>query len=96
MKAVELTEARGTLDEYARRARRETLVLMRGGKPVAAVVALDAADAYSASLTSNPDFIAIIERGRAQPEAKRSYSLSEMRRKHGLDQPKRPKARKTA
>jgi len=51
---------------------------------------------YSASLTSNPDFIAIIERGRTQLGAHRSLSLAEMCRKHGLDQAKKAKARKTA
>ena len=96
MKAVELSEARGTLAEYARKARRETLVLTRGGKPVAAVVALGDDDAYSASLTSNPEFIAIIERGRAQHKASRSISLAQMRHKHGLETGKKPKARKTA
>jgi hypothetical protein len=68
----------------------------RDGRPVAAVVTRDAADAYGASLTNNPDFIAIIERGRAQLEAHRSFSLSEMRRKHGFAQAKKPKVRKTA
>lgn len=95
MRAVELSEATGSLSEYARRARRETLVLTRRGKAVAAVVPIDQDDYFSMRLASNPEFMAIIERGRAQYRAHGGLSLEEMRRKHGVDpKPKRKRARK--
>jgi prevent-host-death family protein len=43
MRTVELSQATGSLSEYVRKARRETLVLTRRGKAVAAVMPLVAA-----------------------------------------------------
>jgi prevent-host-death family protein len=85
MRAVELSEATGSLSEYARRARRETLVLTRRGKAVAAVVPLDDEDYFSMRLANNPEFAEIIERGRAQYKAQSGLSIEEMRRKYGVD-----------
>ena len=85
MRTVELSRATGSLSEYVRKARRETLVLTRRGKPVAAMTPLGAEDYLSMRLATDPVFIAIIERGRAQYEAEGGISLEGMRRKHGLD-----------
>lgn len=41
MKRVEMAEATAPLQEYARSVRREPLVVMRRGKPVAALMPLD-------------------------------------------------------
>jgi prevent-host-death family protein len=95
VRALELSEATGSLSEYARRARRETLVLTRNGRAVAAVVPLDEDDYFSMRLASDPEFIAIIERGRAQYKAQGGVSLAEMRRKYGIDpKAKRKRSRK--
>jgi antitoxin (DNA-binding transcriptional repressor) of toxin-antitoxin stability system len=95
MKALELSEATGSLSEYARKARRETLVLTEHGKAVAAVVPLDEEDYFSMRLANNPEFIAIIERGRAQYKAHGGISIEEMRRKYDLEsKPKRKTLRK--
>jgi prevent-host-death family protein len=85
MRAVELSEAKGSLSDYARKARRETLVLTRRGKAVAAVVPLDDEDYFSMRLANNPEFIAIIERGRTQYKAQGGLSIEEMRRKYGIE-----------
>ena len=69
MSTVELSEATGSLSEYVRKARRETLVLTRRGKAVAAMTPLDEEDYFSMRLANDPEFIAIIERGRAQYKA---------------------------
>jgi antitoxin (DNA-binding transcriptional repressor) of toxin-antitoxin stability system len=95
MRAVELTRPTGSVSELVRRARRETLVLTRRGKAVAAVVSLNDEDYFSMRLANTPEFIAIIERGRAQYQAHGGTSLEEMRRKYGLDpKPKRKSVRK--
>jgi len=82
VQALELSEAAGSLSEYARQARHETLILTERGKAVAAVVPLVNEDYFSRRLASNPEFIAIIERGRAQYRKKGGASFEEMRRKY--------------
>jgi hypothetical protein len=66
VKALESSEAADSLSEYARQARHETLILTERGKAVTAVMPLVNEDYFSRRLASNPEFIAIIERGRAQ------------------------------
>jgi len=96
MRTVELSAAKGSLSEIVRKARGETLVLTRRGKAVAAVMAVDEEDYFSMRLATNPEFIAIIERGRAQYKAEGGISLEGMRRKYGLEsRPKRKPLRKT-
>jgi antitoxin (DNA-binding transcriptional repressor) of toxin-antitoxin stability system len=84
MRTVEISEAADSLPEYGRRRRGETWVLMRRGRPVAAVVPLDDEDYFSMRLANDPRFIEIIERSRARYKATGGISLAEMRRKHGL------------
>jgi len=93
MKTVELSEATGSLSDIVRRARGETLVLMRGGKAVAAMTPLDGEDYFSMRLANNPEFIALIERGREQYKAEGGTSLEAMRRKYGVKSktPKSPR-----
>jgi len=96
MKTLELSEAKGSLSEYVRKARRETLVLTRRGKAVAAMMPLGEEDYFSMRLASNPEFIAIIERGRAQYKAEGGISLEGMWRKYGPEsKTKRKSLRKT-
>ena len=71
-------------------------MLTKRGKAVAAVVPLDDEDYFSMRLANSPEFIAIIERGRAQYKAQGGISLQEMRRKYGLEsKTKRKSLRKT-
>lgn len=81
MKTVELSGATGSLSEYARKARKEGLVLTRRGRPVAILVPVDSADLESLSLSTNPDFLAIIERSRARCKPGSGISTDEMRRR---------------
>jgi prevent-host-death family protein len=66
VKTVDLSAASGSLSEYAKKARKEGLVLTRRGRPVAMIVPIDSSDVESLSLGTNPDFLAIIERSRAR------------------------------
>jgi antitoxin (DNA-binding transcriptional repressor) of toxin-antitoxin stability system len=92
MRAVDLSHATGSLSDYARKARRGALILTRRGKAVAAMVPLGDEDYFSMRLANNPEFIAIIERGRAQYKPKGGLSLDEMRHKYGLDSKTKRKA----
>ena len=88
MKTVEIDEA--SLREYGRQRRKETWVLTRRGKPVAAVVPLrDAMDAETFGLSHNPAFIEIINRSWAGYKKKGGVSGEEARRRLGLARPAR-------
>jgi antitoxin (DNA-binding transcriptional repressor) of toxin-antitoxin stability system len=84
MRTVEISQAADSLPEFGRRKRGETWVLMRRGRPVAAVVPLDDEDYFSMRLANDPRFIEIIERSRARYKATGGISLAEMRRKYGV------------
>jgi antitoxin (DNA-binding transcriptional repressor) of toxin-antitoxin stability system len=93
MKTVEITEA--TLTDYERKHRRETWVLTRRGKPVAAVVPLPPGmDAETFSLSHDADFIAIVNESWASYKAKGGVSSDEARRRLGLAKPPSRGARK--
>ena len=88
MKTVEMADATGALSEYAQIARKETIVVTRRGRPIAAVVPIDDMDLETLSVSTNPDFVAIIERSRAKYRAEGGISLDEMRKKYRI--PSRP------
>ncbi len=83
MRAVEITEA--TLADYGRRPRKDTWVLTRRGRPVAAVVPISSAvDLETFGLSHNPRFIEIVNRSWASYKKTGGVSIEEMRRRHGL------------
>ncbi len=84
MKAVEITDA--TLADYGRRPRKDTWVLTRRGKPVAAVVPINSeADLETFGLSHNPRFIEIVNRSWASYKKNGGVPLDEMRRRHGVE-----------
>ncbi|HUT34632.1 MAG TPA: type II toxin-antitoxin system prevent-host-death family antitoxin [Planctomycetota bacterium] len=89
MKTVEMDEAKGTLAEYARGLRREPVILTRRGKPVAALVSVEDEDWESISLSTNPEFMAIIERSRRRHAAEGGIPIAEVRRRLGLAKTRR-------
>ena len=84
MKTIDIAEATGSLSEYARQIRRGPVVVTRRGKPVAVVVAVTGVDIEALSLSTNPDFIALVEKSRASYRTNGGVSLDEVRRKYGL------------
>jgi prevent-host-death family protein len=83
VKTVEMAEATLPLSEYARRARKNSVVVTRRGKPFAAVVPLDSADWEDFVVSQDPGFIDIMRRSEARHKAEGGISLEEMRRKYG-------------
>jgi antitoxin (DNA-binding transcriptional repressor) of toxin-antitoxin stability system len=51
------------------------------GDPIAALVAVEKADLETLSLSTNPQFLALIERSRARQRAEGGISSEEMRRR---------------
>jgi len=62
-------------------------LLQKKGKPVAALASIINADIETVSLSSNPKFIALIERSRSKQKAEGGLSAEEMR--HRLEKPER-------
>ena len=83
MKTLEISQATAPLADYAREVREEPVVVTMDGKPIAALVAIENADAETVKLSTNPDFLALIERSRARQRADGGISSNEMRRRLG-------------
>ena len=81
---LEMAQATAPLAEYAKDVDKEPVVLIVGGKPVAALVPIENADLETVTLSTHPRFLALIERSRARHKAEGGISGKEMRRRLGL------------
>ena len=81
MKKLEIVEATGPLSEYVRNIGEGPLLLMAGGKPVAALISLENTDAETAALSTHPEFMALIEESRVRQRNDGGISGAEMRRR---------------
>ena len=84
MKTLEMTKATAPLAEYARDVSKEPVIITVGGKPVAALVSVENADLETVTLSTHPQFIALIERSWARQKAEGGISSEEMRRRLGV------------
>lgn len=84
MKTLELAKATASLAKYARDVKKGPVVLTVGGKPVAALVIIKNTDLETATLSSHPKFLALIERSRTKQRREGGISSDEMRRRLGL------------
>jgi prevent-host-death family protein len=84
MKTLEMANATAPLAEYARDVAKEPVVVTVRGKPIAALVSVENADAETVTLSTHPQFIALIERSRARQKAEGGVSGEEMRRRLGV------------
>ncbi len=83
MRTIDIAEATATLAEYAHQASRESVIVTERGKPIAAVVSIENVDWETLSLSTNPDFLALIERSRARQNAEGGISSEDMRNRLG-------------
>jgi prevent-host-death family protein len=80
VKTVEMAEATASLSDYARKTRKETLIVTRRGKPVAALMPVDArTDLENLVVTTHPTFKAIIERSEARYKTEGGLSTEQVR-----------------
>ncbi len=84
MKKIEMDKATAPLSKYAREVSKEPVILTDKGKPVAALVQIENADLETVALSTNPKFLALIERSRARQKSDGGISSDEMRRRLGL------------
>ncbi|MGA2956013.1 MAG: hypothetical protein ABSF48_09850 [Thermodesulfobacteriota bacterium] len=85
MKILERAKATAPLSEYARKVRKEPLILTVGKRPVAALVSIENADLETVTLSTHPKFLALIERSRARHQSEGGISSAEMRRRLGIE-----------
>ncbi|OLE60651.1 MAG: hypothetical protein AUI36_12200 [Cyanobacteria bacterium 13_1_40CM_2_61_4] len=85
MTKIELKKASRPLSEYAQEARKAPVIVVKGGKPFAAVVPIRNADNETVSLSTNQRFLAIIERSRSRVKREGGISAKEIRRRLRLD-----------
>jgi antitoxin (DNA-binding transcriptional repressor) of toxin-antitoxin stability system len=84
MKTLDMAEATAPLAQYAQNVGKEPVILTVGGTPVAALVAIENADLETVTLSTNPQFLAIIERSRTRQTAEGGVSAGEMRQRLGV------------
>jgi prevent-host-death family protein len=84
MKTIEIERAKKPLSQYAKEVRREPVLVVSRGKPVAVLSSARGMDAESIALANSPKFAAIIERSRARTEKEGSIPIEEVRRRLGL------------
>ena len=81
MKVVETADATRTLAEYAADIASGPVVLTNQGQPVAALVPIENADLETVALSTNRQFLELIDRARARARSEGGVSSEEMRRR---------------
>jgi prevent-host-death family protein len=84
MTKVEYKKASGPLSEYAEKARKGPIIVVKRGKPFAAVIPIRNADDETVVLSTNRKFLKIIDRSRARLKKEGGISAGELRRRLGL------------
>ena len=82
MKTLEIEKATGSLAQYAKSVRKEPVIVTRRGRPFAALMPVENTDVETATLSTHPKFLALIERARHQKQG--GISNRDLRRRLGL------------
>lgn len=85
MTRVKFKNASGPLSEYAEKARNGPVIVVKHGKPFAAVVPIRNADEETVILSTNRKFMRIIDRSRARVKKEGGISPKQLRRRLGLE-----------
>lgn len=81
MNTIAIEDATDSLAEFAAAVREQPLLVTRAGKAVAALVPIEAdADLESIALSTNPKFMAMIQRSRASCRDQGAIPADEIRR----------------
>ena len=84
MKAMKLPKEIESFLDVAETAEEETLVFTRKKRPVAALVSLRKVDRESLALSTNPQFMKIIEAARKEVQTGKTISLEALEKKYGV------------
>lgn len=81
MKMVEVKQATAPLGDYARNVQKEPVIVTEHCRPIAALMPVTNADPETVGLSTNPQFLQLIERSRRRQETEGGISPDEMRRR---------------
>jgi prevent-host-death family protein len=81
VKKVEVTDATESLAAYVRQADVGPVVVTKEGRPVAALVLLENTDLETFALSTDPDFLELIQNSRSRYARDGGLSSAEMRRR---------------
>jgi hypothetical protein len=84
MKAMKLPKEIESFLDVAEATEEETLVFTKKKRPVAALVSLKKVDRESLVLSTNPQFLKIIENARREIRAGKTVSLEALEKKYGV------------
>jgi antitoxin (DNA-binding transcriptional repressor) of toxin-antitoxin stability system len=84
VKTLEVAQATAPPAEYARAVRNDPPILTIGGRPVAVLVPIENADLETVTISTHPQFLALIERSQGRQQAEGHISNAEIRRRLGL------------
>ena len=88
MKAMKLPKELQSFLEVAETAEEETLVFTQKKRPIAALISLRKVDRESLALSTNPQFLKMIDASRKEVRAGKTTSLEVLERKFGTTAPK--------
>jgi hypothetical protein len=80
MKTIEVKKVPKSLSDYVNNLGNDILILTSDKQPIAALVSLKGVDLESFSLSTNSDFLEIIEQARKEIKSGQKLSLEEMKR----------------
>jgi hypothetical protein len=81
VKRIDIEDATEPLAAYARRIRKNPLLVTRRGRPIAALVRVEGGDWEDFVVSTSPAFAAIIERSRARQAAEGGLTTDEVKRR---------------
>lgn len=81
VKRVEFADATESLATYIRKADTGPVVVTEAGRPVAALVLLENTDLETIALSTDPDFLALIQSSRDRQAREGGLSSAEVRRR---------------
>lgn len=84
MKIIEQSDAKGSLADYTAEIDKGAVLVTNHGRPIAALVPIENTDVETASLSTNPKFLELIERSRARVRSEGGIPAEEIRRRLGL------------
>jgi hypothetical protein len=88
MKVLEISDATSSLKEYARNINKESIIVTKNGKPLAALMALKDSDMETIGLSSDPRFMHLIARSRTRYKAEGGIPAEDVRRSLQKNQPR--------
>ena len=83
MKKVKLSNASRSLAQYASELEDDIVIVTEGNRPLAALVPLKNVDRESLALSTHPEFLKLVSRGRRDFALGKVVSLAEMRSRVG-------------